>query len=41
MLSDVPPALAEAVRDNSLFVGQELFASRMRAMSAMATSPNA
>lgn len=35
MLSDVPPALAEAVRDNSLFVGQELFASRMRAMSAM------
>jgi hypothetical protein len=35
MLSDVPAPLAEAVRDNSLFVGQELFASRMRAMSAM------
>jgi len=27
--------LAEALRDNSLAVGQELFASRMRAMSAM------
>jgi hypothetical protein len=27
--------LAEALRDNALFVGQELFASRMRAMSAM------
>jgi len=34
-LPDVPPALTEALRDNSLFVGQELFASRMRAMSAM------
>jgi hypothetical protein len=28
-------SLAEALRDNALFVGQELFASRMRAMSAM------
>jgi hypothetical protein len=27
--------LAEALRDNALFVGQELFAGRMRAMSAM------
>jgi hypothetical protein len=35
MLEDVPESLAEAMRDNALFVGQELFASRMRAMSAM------
>src|SRR5450755_3346796 len=35
MLNDVPGPLTEALRDNSLFVGQELFASRMRAMSAM------
>jgi hypothetical protein len=34
-LADVPEALADALRDNSLFVGQELFAGRMRAMSAM------
>jgi hypothetical protein len=34
-LPDVPGPLAEALRDNSLFVGQELFAGRMRAMSAM------
>ena len=34
-LADVPEPLAEALRDNSLFVGQELFAGRMRAMSAM------
>ena len=27
--------LAEALRDNALFVGQDLFAGRMRAMSAM------
>jgi len=27
--------LAEALRDNALFVGQDLFASRMRTMSAM------
>lgn len=34
-LEDVPESLAEALRDNALFVGQELFASRMRTMSAM------
>jgi hypothetical protein len=34
-LPEVPAPLTEALRDNSLFVGQELFASRMRAMSAM------
>lgn len=34
-LEQVPDSLAEALRDNSLFVGQELFASRVRAMSAM------
>ncbi len=34
-LSDGTGPLAEALRDNSLAVGQELFASRMRAMSAM------
>ena len=32
---DLPAPLAEALRDNALFVGQELFASRLRAMSAM------
>ena len=36
MLEDAPQSLVEAMRDNALFVGQELFASRMRAMSAMA-----
>ena len=35
LLPDLPDQLAEALRDNSLFVGQELFASRIRAMSAM------
>jgi hypothetical protein len=35
MLPDVPGRLTEALRDSSLFVGQELFASRIRAMSAM------
>jgi hypothetical protein len=35
MLTNVPDSLTEALRDNALFVGQELFASRMRAMSAM------
>jgi len=35
MLPNVTGPLTEALRDNSLFVGQELFASRMRAMSAM------
>jgi hypothetical protein len=34
-LDDVPDSLVEALRDNALFVGQELFASRVRAMSAM------
>ncbi len=34
-LEDIPDSLAEALRDNALFVGQELFASRVRAMSAM------
>jgi hypothetical protein len=34
-LTDGAEPLAEALRDNSLAVGQELFASRMRAMSAM------
>jgi hypothetical protein len=34
-IEDVPAPLAEALRDNALFVGQELFASRVRAMSAM------
>jgi len=34
-LEDLPEALAEALRDNALFVGQELFASRVRAMAAM------
>lgn len=34
-IGDVPASLTEALRDNSLLVGQELFTSRMRAMSAM------
>jgi hypothetical protein len=34
-LPGLPEPLAEAMRDNALFVGQELFASRVRAMSAM------
>jgi hypothetical protein len=34
-LPDLPEPLAEALRDNALFVGQELFASRVRTMSAM------
>lgn len=33
---DAPPPLAEALRDNALYVGQEIFTSRMRAMSALA-----
>lgn len=35
-LGDLAPPLAEALRDNALFVGQELFASRVRTMTAMA-----
>lgn len=31
----VPPSLAEAMRDNALHVGRELFATRMRTMAAM------
>ncbi|MEA2189892.1 MAG: hypothetical protein QOI73_13, partial [Solirubrobacteraceae bacterium] len=34
-LANVPEPLKEALRDNALFVGQELFASRVRAMRAM------
>ncbi|HMJ32550.1 MAG TPA: hypothetical protein VK501_01435 [Baekduia sp.] len=34
-LPDVPGVLAEALRDNALFVGQELFAGRVRTMRAM------
>lgn len=34
-LVDVPEAQADALRDNALFVAQELFASRVRAMAAM------
>ncbi len=34
-LGDVPDSLAEALRDSALFVAQELFASRVRAMRAM------
>jgi hypothetical protein len=34
-LQGLPAPLIEALRDNALFVGQELFASRVRAMTAM------
>jgi hypothetical protein len=34
-IDDAPPVLAEALRDNALHVGRDLFAARMRAMSAM------
>ena len=40
-LTNVPDSLTEALRDNALFVGQELFASRMRTMRAMGLSPAA
>jgi hypothetical protein len=33
---DAPALLGEALRDNALYVGQEIFTSRMRAMSALA-----
>ena len=33
---DAPAPLAEALRDNALYVGQEIFTSRLRAMSALA-----
>jgi len=35
MPDDLPAPLAEALGDNALFVGQELFASRVRTMRAM------
>lgn len=35
-MGEVAPVLAEALRDNALYVGQELFASRVRTMAAMA-----
>jgi hypothetical protein len=35
-LPDLPACLAEALTDSALFVGQELFAGRVRTMSAMA-----
>lgn len=31
----MPPALADALRDNALHVGRELFGTRIRTMSAM------
>ncbi len=34
-IEDVPPMVAEAMRDNALHLGRDVFASRMRAMSAM------
>jgi hypothetical protein len=34
-LQTLAPSLIEALRDNALFVGQELFASRVRTMAAM------
>ena len=34
-IDDVPPMVAEAMRDNALHLGRDVFASRMRAMSAM------
>jgi hypothetical protein len=34
-IAGVEPVLAEALRDNALHVGRDLFASRMRTMSAM------
>jgi hypothetical protein len=34
-IPDVSPVLAEALRDNALHVGRDLFASRMRTMHAM------
>lgn len=34
-IADVPAPLTEALRDNSLHVGRELFATRIQAMTAM------
>ena len=35
LLDDLTPTKAEAMRDNALHVGQDLFGARMRAMAAM------
>jgi hypothetical protein len=34
-VDDLPPTLAEALRDNALHVGRELFATRIQTMTAM------
>jgi hypothetical protein len=34
-IPDLPPSLAEALRDNALHVGRDLFAARMRTMAAL------
>jgi hypothetical protein len=34
-IAELPPVLAEALRDNAVHVGHDLFAARMRAMHAM------
>ncbi|MDO9406876.1 hypothetical protein [Patulibacter sp.] len=34
-IDDLPPTLAEALRDNALHVGRELFATRIQTMTAM------
>jgi len=34
-IENLPPVLAEALRDNALHVGRDLFAARMRAMTAL------
>ncbi|CAB4917546.1 unannotated protein [freshwater metagenome] len=34
-IDDLPPALADALRDNALHVGRELFATRIQTMTAM------
>ena len=34
-VEDLPPALAEALRDNALHVGRDLFGTRMRTMAAL------
>jgi hypothetical protein len=34
-IPELPPSLAEALRDNALHVGRDLFAARMRTMAAL------
>jgi hypothetical protein len=34
-IAELPPVVAEALRDNALHVGRDLFATRMQTMSAM------